>query len=67
MSCDVKEASCCCELEAEHAGPHVCECGGSWSKDENGFRIHRLPGLFGSEEFAAVVRGQGDSYFGEER
>lgn len=42
--CGLREASCVCFLGRDHAGPHVCTCGGSWSIDADGrFHIHSMP------------------------
>ena len=49
--CDEREASCYCDQEPDHNGPHVCSCGGSWSIDENGnFKVLEWPGT--NEEWA---------------
>lgn len=48
-SCDCVEAACVCKLPANHAGAHECDCGGSWTFDEDGsFLAVKLPGVFGS-------------------
>jgi hypothetical protein len=44
LVCGTAQAWCRC-TQAPHAdGPHVCDCGGSWSIDVDGvFRIHAVP------------------------
>lgn len=39
--CGRPEASCICIEPPDHAGPHVCACGGSWSITDGG---HLEPG-----------------------
>jgi hypothetical protein len=42
--CGTREAFCVCFLERQHAGPHVCSCGGSWEIDADGaFHVHSIP------------------------
>lgn len=45
--CGESAAKCVCEEDPHHAGPHVCQCGGSWigKYDSDSFEILRLPNL----------------------
>lgn len=43
VMCDATYDLCRCTL-AEHDSPHECDCGGSWTYDENGkFVVVRYP------------------------
>lgn len=45
QNCGVIEASCVCDLPADHDGFHHCECGGEWFIDTAGaFIIKDFPG-----------------------
>lgn len=35
-TCGLREAHCVCDHDADHSGPHHCECGGEWDFDADG-------------------------------
>lgn len=43
--CGLVQARCACLHPADHSGPHLCACGGSWDFDADGeFVIVEIPG-----------------------
>jgi hypothetical protein len=56
--CWDREEGCLCILPKGHETPHVCECGGSYSKGPEGFQAYAMPPGTGPGTYTCLTEEQ---------